>query len=87
MPPPPNNIILFELDFNVKNFFLRLKQFLVDLKGLLYYTVLSLLPLFFLLEGEKRKDNNIAVHKVAECDSSFVLVINLGLRPIKEILQ
>ena len=30
--PPPHNIILFELDFNVKFPLLRLLQFLRDLK-------------------------------------------------------
>ena len=33
LPPPPHNIILFELDFNVKFPVLRLLQFLSDLKS------------------------------------------------------
>ena len=33
MPPPPHNIILFELDFNVEFTLLRLLQFLSDLKS------------------------------------------------------
>ena len=33
LPPPPHNIILFELDFNVKFPLLRLLQFLSDLKS------------------------------------------------------
>ena len=32
-PPPPNNIILFELDLNVKFLLLRLLLFLNDLKS------------------------------------------------------
>ena len=36
-PPPPHNIILFELDFIVKFPLLRLLQFLSDLKS----TILS----------------------------------------------
>ena len=33
MPPPPHNVILFELDFHVKFPLLRLLKFLSDLKS------------------------------------------------------
>ena len=35
LPPNPHNIILFEVDFNIKFPLLRLLQFLSDLKVLL----------------------------------------------------
>ena len=35
-PPPQHNIILFELDFDVKFPLLRLLQFLIDLKSTIF---------------------------------------------------
>ena len=38
LPPPPHNIILYEIDFDIKFPLLRLLQFLSYLKGTSTYT-------------------------------------------------
>ena len=50
LPPPPHNIILFKLDFDVKFPLLRLLQFLSDLKS----TILNLCEHAF--KGLKKSD-------------------------------
>ena len=61
LPPPPYNIILFELDFNVKFPLLRLLQFLSDSKntflGYQYYICRGyVLCIFYITEYIHKRD-------------------------------
>ena len=50
-PPPPHNIILFELDFNVKFPLLRILQFLSDLKSIFCFKSVACLFKVYLCAG------------------------------------
>ena len=48
LPPPPHNIILFELDFNIKFPLLLFLQFLSDLKSTILVFIAKCLDIILL---------------------------------------